>query len=251
VIQNRPKPDPLFSQQTESLLQLLSTSCPRSPYFSEATGLRSHIIVFSSDEGFMGELATLVVNAAVDMQKFFGTDATFTVIGERGLRYLEEFCGGEHAVLHGISDEVAFSEAKAIALHALIGFPNTYGRVCVVYPEFISLTQHRVVRRVLFPFEPAKDAVAPHMPVGDMLCEPSDERVIARTAALWAASTLWDICFSAKQAEFAARIMHLEGSTQELTQVNRKLKQTYFKHVNAANDKSIREISASKMLLKK
>jgi hypothetical protein len=49
-------------------------------------------------------------------------------------------------------------------------------------------------------------------------------------------------------AELSARIMHLEGSSQELGSMQIDLKRRVFKELHTLNDKSIREISAAKML---
>jgi hypothetical protein len=45
--------------------------------------------------------------------------------------------------------------------------------------------------------------------------------------------------------------MHLEGSAQELIQLKQTLAFEYFRQLHSARDKTIREISASKVLLGK
>jgi len=52
-------------------------------------------------------------------------------------------------------------------------------------------------------------------------------------------------------AELAARIMHLEGSIQELSKVDQNLKLDYFKYLHGLSDKTIREIYASRLVGKK
>jgi len=44
--------------------------------------------------------------------------------------------------------------------------------------------------------------------------------------------------------------MHLEGSTQELSHMNQRLAFNYFRQVHAVSDKTIREISASRIFLR-
>ena len=81
------------------------------------------------------------------------------------------------------------------------------------------------------------------------MVEPSFGSVIEILVELWMGVKLLEIFWSSKQSECAARIMHLEGSTQELTQLNRKLTFEYFRQVHSLSDKTIREISVSRNLL--
>ena len=85
----------------------------------------------------------------------------------------------------------------------------------------------------------------------DMLIEPSGDSLLKRVIELWMGSRFLEIFRSAKLAEYAARITHLEGSTQELNHITQQLTLQYFKQVHALSDKSIREITAAKVLLKK
>ena len=58
---------------------------------------------------------------------------------------------------------------------------------------------------------------------------------------------LYGIFLDAKLAEYAARIVHLEGSYQEITDMNRKLLFSFFKNAHQRSDKDIREIFASRL----
>jgi F0F1-type ATP synthase gamma subunit len=84
-----------------------------------------------------------------------------------------------------------------------------------------------------------------------LLVEPSVTRVLNSLIELWAGFKLLEIFWLSKQSEFAARIMHLEGSTQEISHLRQRLSFEYFKQVHALKDKVIREISASKIMLGK
>jgi F-type H+-transporting ATPase subunit gamma len=250
VVQSRACVDDKSLARLDGVMRILSQACASSPFFTRKGSLPALIVVFSSDEGFMGEIGTQVVNAALDLRRSLGS-ADFVVVGERGLRYIQDVVPGDHTLLRGISDEISFREAAAIGELALARFGKSYDAVYAVYADFISLTQQRVLRRQLFPYEPPKDLQAPRAPLGDLMFEPDPESAVRGAAEQWLKMRLWEIAYSAKQSEFAARIMHLEGSTQELATMNKKLKLAYFKHVHSANDKSIREISASKSITKK
>jgi F0F1-type ATP synthase gamma subunit len=176
-------------------------------------------------------------------------------MGERGARYLEDM-NQSFVFFPGISDQLNYLEAEGIRDYLIKGYHKRFGRILIIYPEFISLTVQRVTLLQLLPWsESAPDKEKEKAPsislLTELMIEPSPWSVLEIIIELWTAFKLQDIFWSAKQAEYAARIMHLEGSTQELGHLTHKLAFEYFRQVHALKDKVIREISASKILLSK
>jgi hypothetical protein len=58
---------------------------------------------------------------------------------------------------------------------------------------------------------------------------------------------IYEIFREAQLAQTAARILQLEGSSQELSVREKKLRQQYFKRLHAINDSKIHEILASRI----
>ena len=58
---------------------------------------------------------------------------------------------------------------------------------------------------------------------------------------------LYDVFLESKLSECAARIIHLEGSREEIVSVNKRLLYVYFKQLHEKSDKNIREIFASRL----
>lgn len=76
-----------IAELTESLNLLLPLEFDH-PYLLERTNLPSLILIITSDEGFLGELNILLVNAGLDLRK---SDADeIACVGVRGANYLEE-----------------------------------------------------------------------------------------------------------------------------------------------------------------
>ena len=84
-----------------------------------------------------------------------------------------------------------------------------------------------------------------------VLVEPGKEPIKKTFVELWVGYKLLEVFLSAKLAEYAARIMHLEGSWQEISHLKEGIMFDYFCERHAIQDQTIREISASKVLLKK
>jgi len=249
--QLKEKPNKNFLRQLDLDLSLLIDSGIKHPYLSGRQSLPTAIVVVASDEGFAGELNTLLVNAGVDLRKNIGDE--IIILGERGARYLEEMKVG-FLFFPGISAEVEFKEAEVIRDYLLKNYRRKFGRIVVVYPEFVSLTIQRTTVLQLLPYSSKDSSIAGKVNlkrVEGLLREPSPERILDGLVWLWMGFKLWEIFWSAKQSEYAARIMHLEGSTQELSQVKQVLSFQYSRQMHALSDKTIREISAAKILLEK
>jgi F-type H+-transporting ATPase subunit gamma len=250
LFQLKEKPNQEFLKELEAAFNLFAPQNIQHPYLTERTNLPSAIVVVTSDEGFLGELNTLLINVCLDQRK--AKSDIILALGERGVRYLEE-AGEDFISFPGVSNEVSYAEVEKLRSYLLKGYSRgRFGRILVIYPEFVSLTVQKIVTFQLLPFSWSKEqAQAKQEILEDMLLEPSLNRVLGILAKLWVGFKLLEIFWSTKQSEFAARIVHLEGSTEELSHLNHRLAFEYFRNVHALNDKTIREISASKVLLSK
>ena len=222
----------------------------KSIYFSRRANLPKALVVVTSDEGFLGELNTLLINTILDERD--SKEDEIIVLGERGARYLEDV-NEEFVFFPGVTDKITYKEAEGLYRYLLGGFNKKIGQIIVIYPEFISLGVQKVKVFNMLPLLPplielrrlrAKESRE------RVLLEPSEESAVQGLVELWMVFKFLEIFRSSKQSEYAARVMHLEGSTNELSHLNKNLRLDYFRQLHALSDKSIREISASKLLLK-
>lgn len=252
LFQSREKPGLDFTKEIEACFDLLIKTGINHPYFSVRENLPSAILVITSDEGFLGELNILLINHCLDQRKT--QDDRLIVLGERGVRYLED-AEEKFVSFPGLSNAVDYKEVENIRDYLLKGYyQDKFGRVLVVYPEFVSLTHQKVATLQLLPYQNPREEILSSKKKGapkDLLIEPNLSRVLAGLFKLAVGAKLLEIFWSTKQSEFAARIMHLEGSTEELAHLRRRFAFDYFRQIHALNDKTIREISASKVLLHK
>jgi ATP synthase F1 gamma subunit len=250
LFQFKDKPSSDFLKELEACFKILPRrSVIDHPYFIDRPELPTAIVVITSDEGFLGELNTLLINACLDRRG--PENDEIIVLGERGARYFNE-AKEKFVAFHGITDEVSLKEVENLRNYLLKSYYHRFGRILIFYPEFLSLTAQRVTFFQLLPYLGLAEQVAKvSQEEEDILTEPGLNRVLDALVKLWLESKLFHIFWSTKLSEFSARIMHLEGSTQELSHLNHRLAFDYFRNVHALNDKTIREISASKVLLGK
>jgi len=248
--QLKDKPNTDLLSEAESCFNILFKNNINHPYLFDRKSLPSSIAVITSDEGFLGEMNTLLINASIDQRKSEGDE--IVVLGERGARYLDDV-KQKYVLFPGISDETRYKEVERLKRYLLNGYRRKFGRIIIIYPRFMSLTSQRVTVQRFLPFQrqPGKAEEAQSRILDEILIEPSVNDVLSSLIEVWLGFVLSDIFWSSKQSEFGARIMHLEGSTQELGHMKEKLSFEYFRQVHALRDKVIREISASKIMLGK
>lgn len=247
-LQAKEKPYSPFAGEAEASLRLLIPKEDYNPYFIDRKELPSAIVTITSDEGFLGELNSLLINTALEERK--SPSDEIIVLGERGSNYMAE-SGLSYTSFPGIPDEIDYKYAGKIRDHLIKGYRGRFGRICVVYPRFHSLTYQKAEVFRALPYTDKGLSKRADPLFDEAYIEPSKRRVIEVLIDIWLAFKLFDIFWSSKQSEYAARIMHLEGSTVELKDLNHDLSLAYFRQVHALRDRSIREISASKVLLEK
>ncbi len=253
--QFKEKPNENFINEAEHSLNILSEQGLEHPYLIDRPDLPSCIVIVTSDEGFLGELTNLLINSGIEQCK--SDKDQIIVFGQQGQRYLEEL-KIEFLFFPGIPDDINYKHAHDRAGYLLGHYLKNYGRLYVVYPKFVSLSLQRVTTVQLLPHKSFASGAARHSGGGntkirkeEMLIEPSVDSVLTEIINLYMGYKFFEIAWSSKQSEYAARIMHLEGSTQELSLLKQKLSFEYFRQIHSLRDKVIREISASKILLGK
>ena len=237
------EPSADFIRQLDEVFGVLTSAGIPSDLLLPNESLPALILLVSSDEGFLGELNFLLVNRLLDIKR---PQDNVLCVGNQGANYLKEIEVG-----------FTFFESPGEKIDSLrLGKIRDYifkqylkravGRVYVVFSRFISITAQQIELETLLPL--AQTSVSSSRPLHNLLIEPDARSVIEGWIKVWLEFRFYQIFWSSKLAEFAARIMHLEGSVQELGKINSHLRMEYFKYLHGLSDKSIRELSAARLL---
>lgn len=235
----------------KALINSLSAKLPLRNKFLEQPkniqGRPSAVILISSDEGFLGELNAVLVNKFLERKQ---AQDEAIVLGQQGANYLEGL-KINFEVFPSISDKVEVKQIETLRDYILGRYAKgDFSRVHIVYARFLSVTSQQIESEPILPLSESFFVQPENKKGGDFLIEPDIDSVVEAWVKLWFFSKLHQIFWSSRLAEFAARIMHLEGSIQELTRTNQRLKLEYFKYLHALSDKTIREVSASRLIKK-
>lgn len=232
-----------FLSSLEMAFNALSKQQISSVFLNPRQNLPAGIILLSSDEGFLGELNSLLVNKLLDVRQ---AQDRIVVLGRQGADYLEEL-RLDFVTLPSPDEKFKFSSAQKLRDEVFYPYFNEeIGKIHIIYARFVNITLQQIESETLLPLPGFSSSVAPALRE-EFIIEPDINSVIQGWVKLWLGFRLYQIMWSSKLAEFAARIMHLEGSIQELNRINQHLKLEYFKYLHSLSDKTIREISASRL----
>ena len=237
---------PEFSASLEKAMALIPPAQRGSDFFVLRPQRPSAIILLTSDEGFLGELNSALIN------KLFGERKEgdrIIVLGQQGINYLKEF-NLDFQVFSAFSDKPELKQIEDVRDYVLgLYLKGEVSRIAVVSASFQSITSQHAESQTLLPFSQSISPTAKNVK-GELLIEPDSVEVIRGLVKLWLYAKLYQIFWAGKLSEFGARIMHLEASSQELTRTNQGLRLEYFKYLHGLSDKTIREIYASRLAVK-
>lgn len=235
--------DMQYYEELRTLISVFNSSSEYKKYSKEQTDLKTLIVVVTSDAGFVGDLNNILINNALDFAN--NNNVELFVLGSRGKNYLSDF-GKQSTEFPGISDQLRFNESDALVNAVVEGYGERFDKISVFYPKFVSLAVQKVTEKKILPFD---SEYSDKESVRDIEIEAKIEDFSKEVICQYLKYSFYQIFYSAKLSEYAARIMHLESSSIELNNLNEIIKHKYFKEVHARNDKSIREISASKLMM--
>jgi ATP synthase F1 gamma subunit len=240
-----------YASYLERLFQILDVS-GFSHFFLDEIDLPTNIILVTSDTGFLGKLNVSIVNTALGQYK---ENDYLTVIGRQGERYITERVK-EYKFFPGISDYISPVEVERIKKYIINEVKEKHvNKTVIVYPEFVSFAVQRVQSLDLLPCRHLFTA----RPVDQiqeaeeerLIVEPSFNRVVEYLVHLRINHVIYNIFWESKLSEWAARVMHLEGSSDEVKRQAKVVRLSYFRAVHEQSDKSIREIFASTSALRR
>ncbi|HDZ76702.1 MAG TPA: F0F1 ATP synthase subunit gamma [Candidatus Omnitrophica bacterium] len=207
------------------------------------------VVAITSDSGFLGGLNMQVMNAA--FSELAKNSGRLAIIGERGKIYGR---GSDMSFVSfpGISDEQRYGQAMQLRDYIVDKvLSGAFGRVTVVYPRPVSFTVQSVHSFQLLPYSPLKKDASASNDVRDVIMESGSDDITEYLVYLWMGQKIYDIFWLSRLAEFAARYIHLEGSLQKLKDIDKKVKQEYFRIRHELIDRTMRELFAARAIYAK
>ncbi len=171
------------------------------------------------------------------------------VIGERGKAYAGE-AGVSFTAFGGVKEEERVSQAQQVRDYIVNKLlEDQIGHLKVVYPRPISFTVQRVEIVQFLPYIlPDKQHLRTQGALRDVILESKPADIIEYLIYLWIGHRLYEIFGLSRLAEFAARFIHLEESSQKLKEMDSKLQLQYFRVRHELIDRNMRELFSARLL---
>ena len=211
---------------------------------TEAVG----VVMVTSDEGFLGGLNSQVVERGL---REGGPGGVLTVIGEQGTHVLQELQYGATA-FPGIDDASRLNCALTVRDHVVRQvLTGACGPLLVVYPRPLSFSIQEVRVERLLPCTAWASRKQAQDALKEVCWESDPADVVEYVVMGWIGHRLDEIFALSRLSELGARMVHLEGSYQELVRLGKKLRLQYLRVRHEMIDRSIREISSAQLLVGK
>ncbi|MFH1478845.1 MAG: F0F1 ATP synthase subunit gamma [Candidatus Omnitrophota bacterium] len=234
-----------FNEIMENFFDFLDLSLIKHAFVAPTKKAQA-IIAITSDAGFLGGLNLKIIEASIrELRKMPGK---LIIIGERGKMYVRG-TDVSYVAFPGIIDEERFAQAQQLRDYIVNNVvSDTFHFVKIIYPRPVSFTVQRVEVINLFPYVPAKSQLSKEGLQYDVIIESRLEDMVEYLLYLWAGQRLSEIFGLSRLAEFSARYVHLEESTQKLKDIDEKVKLQYFRVRHELVDRTMRELFAGRAL---
>ncbi len=249
-----------YARKMKELLQHLATVVDVSadPLFIQGQPEKVAIVVVTSDRGLCGAFNSNIIKMAIGLIREKYKDAhnagnlSVIPIGKKGLDYFSKNHYKIASQYVGIFAALKFSVAQTIIADIVQRFrQGEFDRVEVVYNEFKSIIQQRLVTEQFLPVPPLpvesgkRPAAAP-----DYIYEPSSEAIISRIVPKHLNFQMWRILLESYAAEQGARMTAMDNATTNASELIRDLQLSYNKARQASITKELLEIVSGAEALK-
>jgi len=230
------------------------------PLLQKRAGRKVEILVVTSDRGLCGAFNGNIVRKAVDFlrdSQAEGKQVTLSIIGRKGRDFFRRRTWPIRQEWTGIFDRLTFEHAIDIGGDLSDNFvKGTFDELYVVYNEFKSAIQQRVIVEKLFPVDVAAEfgAAAPSAAEeargGSYLYEPDEGELLETLVPKHFQIQAFRILLESAAAEHGARMAAMDGATRNAGELIKRVTLYYNKTRQAAITKELMDIVGGAEALK-
>jgi len=215
---------PYAREMLEVLNSLATRADPHGhPLLQERSGSRTLLVVVTADRGLCGAFNANIVRAATGfLRERDQSSSSLELVGRRGRDYFRRRSYTIRAERVGIFQALRFASAREIAGELIQEYlEDRVDEVHVVYNEFKSIIQQRVVVERLLPIE--KLVLEPQEPAQDYVYEPAPKQLFASLLPRHVEVQLWRTLLESAAAEHGARMAAMDAATNNAAEMIEKL----------------------------
>ncbi len=250
-----------YAHKMRGVLSNLSQRVNRTshPLLQKRDGKKIEILVVTSDRGLCGGFNGNIVRKSAEFVRQCeaqGLSVNLSLIGRKGRDYFRRRSWPIRQEWTGIFDKLSFEHAIDIGGDLTENFvKGTFDELYVVYNEFKSAIQQRVIVEKLFPIDAAAEFGAPPAAEGSSLggsylYEPDEGELLSALVPKHFQIQAYRILLESAAAEHGARMAAMDGATRNAGQLIKKVTLYYNKTRQAAITKELMDIVGGAEALK-
>ncbi|NJL17079.1 MAG: ATP synthase F1 subunit gamma [Nitrospira sp.] len=248
-----------YAHKMRGVLSNLSQRVNRSshPLLQKREGKKVEVLVVTSDRGLCGGFNGNIVRKSSEFVRQCeanGLHVNLSLVGRKGRDYFRRRDWPIRQEWTGIFDKLSFEHALDIGADLTDNFiKGTFDELYVVYNEFKSAIQQRVIVEKLFPIDAQEEfGSAPHegMSGGGYLYEPDEAELLSALIPKHFQVQTYRILLESAAAEHGARMAAMDGATRNAGQLIKKVTLYYNKTRQAAITKELMDIVGGAEALK-
>ncbi len=214
------------------------------PLLRKPSGNRIELLVVTSDRGLCGAFNTNILRKAVEFlreKQEAGCTVTVSVVGRKARDFFRRQQWTRRQEWVGVFDRLSYEHALDIGGDIVQQFTSgTFDELHIVYNEFKSVIQQRVVVEKLLPIE-SLDQEAEKLG-GGYLFEPAEEELLKVLLPKHIEVQAFHALMESSAAELGARMAAMDGATRNAGELIKKMTLYYNKTRQAAITKELMDI---------
>jgi F-type H+-transporting ATPase subunit gamma len=248
-----------YAHRMRGVLSNLSRRVNRAshPLLQKREGKRVEVLVVTSDRGLCGGFNGNIVRKSGEFARQCeaqGLTVNLSIVGRKGRDYFRRRAWPIRQEWTGVFDKLSFEHAIDIGGDLTDQFiRGTFDELYVVYNEFKSAIQQRVIIEKLFPVDPAAEfgnGATEAPAAGSYLYEPDEADLLNVLVPKHFQVQAYRILLESAAAEHGARMAAMDGATRNAGQLIKKVTLYYNKTRQAAITKELMDIVGGAEALK-
>jgi F-type H+-transporting ATPase subunit gamma len=209
-----------FALQMQRVLNSLASrvdpaSHPLLAEREDAQDAKILLLVVTADKGLCGGFNTNIIKAASGVINTAGRPVALGLVGRKGRDFFKRRGFEVRIEEIGIFQRVKYADAKHIADAAIEEFTSgRVSKVLIVYNEFKSVMQQRVVTEPLLPIPKAALGGAPAAGDIDYIYEPAPNEILGELLPKHIEIQVYRALLESAAAEHAARMTAMDAATK-------------------------------------
>ena len=198
------------------------------PLLVRREGGKRLLVLITTDRGLAGALNTNAIRFAAQQITETSGDLTVVTVGRKGRDAMRRARVPLEAHFEGFGDRPAFADVLPLARLITDDFlAGTYGRVDIVYSQFVSTLAQKPSMIELLPVHPAPDTAG--IPGNQFIFEPSPAVVLEQLLPRYVATRLFQAVLESKASEESSRMVAMKNATENAEELIEDLTLAYNK----------------------